>query len=172
MAIHKRRRLPLQHLISLLALVATGASVAADKNKVIRLSEPVEQTAESESFGAPLDESIPAVSLQDLAADGDQYVGQPVRVVARVARVCQKKGCFFIAQDGSSVMRVSFKDYGFFVPTDIDGRRVTFIGEVVARDISSDEAAHYAEDLGSEEKMLKPGKSYEIVATSVRIPRG
>jgi hypothetical protein len=172
MAKHKRRRLHLQFSMSVIALLTAGASLAADETKAIRLSEPVEQTADSESFGAPLDESIPAVTLEALAAGGDEYVGQAVRVVARVAKVCQKKGCFFVAQDGSSVMRVSFKDYGFFVPTDISGKRVTFVGEVVARDVSPDEAAHYSEDLGSEEKMLKPGKTYEIVATSVRVPRG
>lgn len=172
MAKHSRPRLHLRFSITVIAFLTASASVAADETKVIRLSEPVEHTANSESFGAPLDESIPAVTLEELAADGGQYVGQPVRVVARVAQVCQKKGCFFIAQDGSSVMRVSFKDYGFFVPTDIGGKRVTLVGEVVARDVSADEAAHYTEDLDSAATTVKPGKNYEIVATSVRVPRG
>ena len=171
MAEDTRQRLFLQFSICAIALLTTGASLAADETKPIRLSEPVEQTAHSESFGAPLDESIPKVSLEDLVSDGGQYTGKPVRVDARVAKVCQKKGCFFIARDGSSVMRVSFKDYGFFVPTDIGGKRVSFVGEVVARDISADEAAHYEKDLGSAEPMVKPGKTYEIVATSVRVPR-
>lgn len=172
MAKPKTRCRQLQCSITVIALFATGAAFAADESKVIRLSEPVTQTANSESFGAPLDESIPAVTLKELAADGGQYVGQPVRVVARVAKVCQKKGCFFIAQDGSSVMRVSFKDYGFFVPTDIGGKHVTLIGEVVARDVSAEEAAHYAEDIGGTATTVKPGKVFEIVATSVRVPRG
>lgn len=154
------------------ALLAAGASFGADESKVIRLSEPVEQTANSESFGAPPDESVAAVSLEDVVNNGGIYVGQSVRVVARVAEVCQKKGCFFIAQEGSSVMRISFKDYGFFVPTDISGKRVTFVGEVVAREVTADEADHYAEDLGATASPVKPGKVYEIVATSVRVPRG
>ena len=164
-------RLYLQCSIAAIALVTAGASLATDEAKVIRLSEPVEQTADTESFGAPLDESVQAVSLEALASDGGSYVGQSVRVVARVAQVCQKKGCFFIAQEGDSVVRVSFKDYGFFVPTDIGGRRVTFIGEVVARELTADEAAHFAEDLGTEGALVAPGEVYEIVATSVRVPR-
>lgn len=171
MANNAGRRLFLHFSITALALVAAGPALAADDKKVVRLSEPVEQTTDSESFGAPLDESVPEVTLEELAGDGGHFVGKPVRVVARVARVCQKKGCFFIAQDGSSVMRVSFKDYGFFVPTDINGKRVTFVGEVVAREVSDDEAAHYAQDLG-DASMVKPGNVYEIVATSVRVPRG
>jgi len=161
----------LQCSIIAMALVVSGASLAAEDSKVIRLSEPVEQTAETESFGAPLDESVQAVSLEVLASDGGAYVGQSVRVVARVAQVCQSKGCFFIAQEGSSVVRISFKDYGFFVPTDISGKRVTFVGEVVARERTAEEAAHYAEDLGAEAASVEPGEVYEIVATSVRVPR-
>ena len=70
------------------------------------------------------------------------------------------------------VMRVSFKDYGFFVPTDISGKRVEFTGEVVAREMTAEEAEHYAEDLGTEEPPVEPGMVYEIVATAVRVPRG
>ena len=153
-------------------LLATSIGQAAEDTKVIRLSEPVEQTADSETFGASLDESVPMVTLAELASDGGDYVDKPVRVIARVSQVCQKKGCFFIAQEGSSVMRISFKDYGFFVPTDISGKRVTFTGEVIAREVTVDEAAHYAEDLGATDSAVAPGKVYEIVATSVRVPRG
>jgi len=165
------RHLYLKCSIVAMALGVAGVSLAADESKVIRLSEPVEQTADSETFGAPLNESVPAVSLSDLAGDGGEYVGQSVRVIARVAEVCQSKGCFFIAQEGSSVVRISFKNYGFFVPTDISGKRVTFVGEVVAREVTADEADHYAEDLGTATSPVAPGKVYEIVATSVRVPR-
>ena len=155
-----------------IVFVATAVSRAADETSVIRLSEPVEQTADFETFGASLDESVPMVALADLAKDGGDLVGHPVRVVARVAEVCQKKGCFFVAQEGSSIVRISFKDYGFFVPTDIGGKRVTLVGEVVMREITPDEAAHYAEDLGTAGSPVEPGRVYEIVATSVRVPRG
>ena len=111
------------------------------------------------------------MKLEAIASDGRAWVGQSVRVVANVSQVCQKKGCFFIAREGPSIVRVSFKDYGFFVPTDIGGKRVALNGEVVAREVSRDEASHYAEDLGTAEGPVKPGMAYEIVATSVRVPR-
>ena len=162
----------LQCLTIAVALAAAGAGLAADDSTVIRLSEPVERTAEFETFGAPLDATVPVVSLEKLVNDGDAYVGRPVQVVARVAEVCQRKGCFFIAREGASVVRISFKDYGFFVPTDIGGKRVTLVGEVVAREVSADEADHYAKDLGVDAPPLKQGLAYEIVATSVRVPLG
>ena len=153
-----------------LVLAVTGTVPAADTNEVVRLSEPVEQTANSETFGSPLDLSVPIVALEEIAGDGDSYVGKSVRVVARVSQVCQKKGCFFIAQEGDAVVRVSFKDYGFFVPTDAGGKRVTFVGEVVAKEVTTEEAEHFAEDLGESSAPLQAGKTYEIVATSVRVP--
>lgn len=153
-----------------IALAITGIAFATDVKEIIRLSEPVEQTENSETFGTSLDESIPAVTLGQISNDGDNYVGKSVQVVARVAQVCQKKGCFFIAQEGDAVVRVTFKDYGFFVPTDISGKRVTFVGEVVAKEVTAEEAEHFAEDLGDSATTLKPGKTYEIVASSVRVP--
>ncbi len=159
-------------ILAAAALFAAGLVYAADKVAVVRLSEPVEVAAGFETFGAPLDESVQAVELGQILADADDYLGIPLRVEASVSQVCRKKGCFFIARDGNSVVRVSFKDYGFFVPTDISGKRVTLVGEVVARELTSEQADHLAADLGDPEAPIESGKVYEIVAASVRIPRG
>ncbi len=162
----------LNYLVFAVALFTTSTCLAGDKQAVVRLSEPVEQTAAYETFGEPLDTSVSPVTLENIAAEGDRYADTTIRVETRVARVCQKKGCFFIAQDGDTVVRVSFKDYGFFVPTNISGRRVTLVGTVVAREITPEQASHFAEDLGDTDAALRPGKVWEIVASSVRVPRG
>jgi len=166
----KARRLSAITAVAMV-LFASGIAVAGDQQKVIRLSEPVEQTPGYETFGSLPDESASAVSLTEIVKHGDRFAGQTVRVDAKVAEVCQKKGCFFIAREGDAVVRVSFRDYAFFVPTDIGGKRIMLVGEVVARDVTPDEATHYAEDLGNPAAPVKPGKTYEIVATSVRVPR-
>ncbi len=88
------------------AFLAAGTTMAAGREDVIRLSEPVETTPEYETFGAPMDFSIAKVALQDIATDGERYIDRPVRVETRVSKVCKKKGCFFIAQQGDSVVRV------------------------------------------------------------------
>ena len=153
-----------------LALLFTGTSLAAGREDVIRLSEPVEKTTEYETFGAPMDFSVSKVALEDIARNGDRYLDTPVRVETRVSKVCKKKGCFFIAQQGNSIVRVSFKDYSFFVPTDINGKRVMLVGQVVANELSADKAKHVAEDLGEPEESVEPGREYTIVASSVRVP--
>ena len=151
-------------------LFVTATGLAAGGEDVVRLSEPVETTPEHETFGAPMDYSVTEVALQDIAIHGDRYKDMAVRVETRVSKVCQKKGCFFIAQAGDSVVRVSFKDYSFFVPTDISGKRVMLVGEVVANELSPEKARHLAEDLGEPAQNVVPGKEYTIVASSVRVP--
>lgn len=154
------------------ALLAADACLATEEQTVIRLSEPVEATAEYETFGAPLNDAVPQVALEQIARGDESLIGETVSVVTRIKEVCQKKGCFFIAQEGSSIVRVSFKDYGFFVPTDISGKRITLVGEVITKEMTDDEAEHFAADLGGDGVAIEPGKALEILAESVRIPRG
>ena len=143
---------------------------ANDEEGVTRLSEPVEVTDTHETFGAAIPDPLKPVALSALISNHADYVGKNVAIEARVSKVCQKKGCFFIAQDGATTVRVSFKDYSFFVPTNIGGRQVTLMGELKLRDVSEEQAEHYAADLGEEGANVTPGPQFEIVATAVRVP--
>jgi hypothetical protein len=136
---------------------------------VTRLSEPVAVTADAEVFGAPLDESAKPMSLAALLESPDEYVDTAVRVEARISQVCQKKGCFMIATSGDKAVRISFRDYAFFVPTDTGGKTVTLTGTVVERVLSEEQAAHFRQDAGSD--TIQAGKVYEIVADAVSIPK-
>jgi hypothetical protein len=136
---------------------------------VTRLSDPVAVTDDAEIFGAPLDESAKPMSLAALLDSPDEYVDTAVRVEARISQVCQKKGCFMIATSGDKAVRVSFRDYAFFVPTDTSGKTVTLTGTVVERVLSEEQAAHFRQDAGSD--TIQAGKVYEIVADAVSIPK-
>jgi hypothetical protein len=151
--------------LALLLLAAHGAT--AD---VTRLSEPVAVTDDAEIFGAPLDADARPTSLAALLDDPDEYVDTAVRVEARISQVCQKKGCFMIATAGDKAVRISFRDYSFFVPTDTGGKTVTLTGTVIERELSEQQAAHFREDAGGSDS-IRAGKVYEIVADSVSIPR-
>ncbi len=159
------------HTLMALALVLTSAMAFAGDNDVKRLSEPVSVTDTHEFFGATLSEDGTPLSLGDVIAENDRYQDQEVLLQTRIAKVCQKKGCFFVAQDGANTARVSFKDYGFFIPTDSGGKDVVLQGVYSRKAVSQKEAEHYAEDLG-EPGAADPGRyEYSIVATAVKIPR-
>ena len=160
--------------LSLTMAVANGGE-AGEKDapgNVIRLSEPVEVTETYEVFGSPMEAAGPAMGLRELVGNSDEYLDKEVLVTTRIAKVCQKKGCFFVAQDGDATARVTFKDYGFFIPTDSGGKTVTLAGTFIRSELSAEKARHYRKDLGE----APAGKAhatmeYQIVATSVRIPK-
>ena len=137
--------------------------------EVTRLSEPVAVTDDAEVFGAPLDENATPATLAALLESPGDYVDTAVRVDAKISQVCQKKGCFMIATTGDKAVRISFKDYSFFVPTDTGGKTVSLTGTFIERELSEKQAAHFREDAGSD--VLQAGKVYEIVADAVSIPR-
>ncbi len=149
--------------------------VAADESAggdVIRLSDPVEVTDTYEVFGSPVGELGEVVPLSDVIAREEEFLDRQVNVSARVAKVCQKKGCFFVAQDGAAIARVTFVDYSFFVPTDSGGKDVTIVGTFGKRTISEEQARHYARDEGADAASVTGEQSeYAIVATSVVVPR-
>jgi hypothetical protein len=155
-------------VLSILMSIAFSFSVYAEP---LRLSEPVIQDARSETFGVKLDNGLPKITMASLVTDSASHLAKPFQVEARIAKVCQKKGCFFIAQQEQHILRVSFRDYGFFIPTDSSGKSVILAGELVQKEISPEQAAHFKADLKSETAMVKSGVVYEIVAVSVKIPR-
>jgi hypothetical protein len=165
-------------LVATIVVVTMSVFVAAadqlETNKtstILRLSQPVAQDAQSETFGAELDETLQKVTLKDLVAQSADYVGKPFQLDTKVAKVCQKKGCFFIAQQGDDVMRVAFRDYGFFVPTDSAGKTVTLAGELIKKEMTAEQVEHFNEDMQGGSDAVKEGVVYEILADSVRIPR-
>jgi hypothetical protein len=156
-----------------LALIAAVAALnVLAETTVVRLSEPVEATATYEVFGAPLQDKEAGLSLQEIIERESDFAGQEVRVSTRIAKVCQKKGCFFIATEGDAWARITFADYGFFIPTDSGGKQVTLVGAFSRQELTQEQAAHYKKDLGEQpsEKDVAPFE-YSIVATSVLIPR-
>ena len=153
------------------AILVGQLAWAGDDPGIVRLSEPVDVTDTHETFGAVISDPADPISLSTLVENHADYEGSSVVVETRVSQVCQKKGCFFIAQDGDTTVRITFKDYGFFVPTNISGRRVTLVGELKRVELSDEQAAHLEEDLQSAEVDVAPGPQFEIVASAVRVPK-
>ncbi len=155
-----------------LMVIGNAPGLFAEEPEVVRLSEPVEVTATYEVFGSMLPETGTPVSLAELVKDNEKYLDQEVLVETRIAKVCQKKGCFFVATEGPSTARVTFKDYGFFIPTDSGGKNVVLLGTFSRKSVSREQAEHYAADLGEKVASAPEKFEYSIVASAVKIPRG
>jgi hypothetical protein len=158
--------------LSILVLtILMGSSVfAQDTKKVIKLSEPVRVTDNFEIYGTNIEEYEKPKSLTEVLTDDEK--SSTVVVNTSIAEVCEKKGCFFIAQEGDYSARITFKDYDFFVPTDSEGKEVTIIGELSKKALSEEKAKHYAEDAGKSSDSIQGEQiEYSIVASTVIIQK-
>lgn len=119
-----------------------------------------------DSFGAVITADASG-SMDALVAGLETSDTLQVKLTATIDEVCQAKGCWMTLKGGQKV-RVTFKDYAFFVPKDASGREVVVEGVAIANVLSEDEARHFAEDAGKpyDPSMLK---EISIVANGVLI---
>jgi len=162
----------MKKLFSIVLALIISTSVYAQDAEVIRLSEPVQESETHEVFGAEVSEWSNAVSLTALISEADKFSSKEVTLETEVAQVCEKKGCFFVASEGENSVRITFKDYGFFIPTDSKGKKVKLVGMFEMKTLSEGQAKHYAEDAGAEPDEIEgEQQEYTIVATSVMVPK-
>ena len=117
--------------------------------------------------------AIPATQLVTTMGEKGKM---PAKVEGTVESVCKMKGCWMNVKTGDGqVMRVSFKDYGFFVPKDIVGRTVVMEGTAETTTTPVSELRHYAQDAGKSkeevEKITEPEKALTFVADGVIVKK-
>ena len=102
-----------------------------------------------DSFGEKIDENG-FIEMNTFLTQVDEEEST-FKVKAVIEEVCQMKGCWMTLknEDGANI-RVTFKDYGFFVPKDISGKEVIIEGVAKTEILEEDLAKHYAEDGGVE----------------------
>jgi hypothetical protein len=98
-----------------------------------------------------------------------------VKFKTTITSVCQNKGCWmtlYLPEVEEDVM-VKFKDYGFFVPKDIEQKEVIVNGKAFIEEVSVEEQRHYAEDNGQTEAEIEaitqPKRTLSFLADGVLI---
>lgn len=107
---------------------------------------PSEPAATWESFGAEItsDDAVPVTQVVD---QFELDTEKPFKISGTLHEVCAEKGCWTKVQtDDGRMVRITFKDYGFFLPTDAAGRRMVAEGVGFRKETSVEELRHYAED--------------------------
>ncbi|MFG0320091.1 MAG: DUF4920 domain-containing protein [Planctomycetota bacterium JB042] len=157
---------PSSSLALLLTLPALAACTKTADSVVVDHATPT-----WESFGGEVADGE-FVPVADVLTDADANQGKTLRLEGDVESVCKKKGCWMTMRAGDEEMRVTFQDYGFFVPLDCEGRKVQMVGTFDVKMTPVDEARHYLEDAGKHEeaaKITEPQREYVFVATGVRM---
>lgn len=115
-----------------------------------------------------------AITYEDLLARMAETDSIPAKVIGTVGSVCQAKGCWMdmvSSSEENNPMRITFQDYGFFVPKDITGRTVVLDGYAYRSVTTVEELRHYAEDEGLSkeeiEKITAPEEEIKFMASGV-----
>jgi hypothetical protein len=81
-----------------------------------------DSTAQATYYGTKITEDS-AIAMSDLKAAMGDKKELAVKLTGEVEAVCQKKGCWMnIKGTNGESMRVTFKDYAFFMPMDCSGK--------------------------------------------------
>lgn len=132
--------------------------------------------AERKTFGAPLGPS-PVAALADVLAAPEKFVDKTVLVEGNVRSACTRKGCWMELSQGSEAgapgCRVTFKDYGFFVPIDSAGSKARVEAKVESKLVKPSMVTHLEEE-GAKFAAKEPdgsAREVRLVATGVEMWR-
>jgi hypothetical protein len=125
--------------------------------------------ASAEHYGAQIKSKNP-LTLQAALRQLDSMPSADVLIESKVDKVCVVKGCWMALTNAKDDVRVTFKDYGFFVPSSIIGKTVLVEGKLEKVVMSLEDTKHYVKDAGGDPSTVtQPRTEYRIVASGVEV---
>ena len=135
--------------IALPALSIAQSSVPADSTSADGLRSFHGQRISEEG-------AIPAEQLSSTLGMLDVELIEDVKLTGTVDACCQAKGCWMSMRvNGDQEMRVTFRDYGFFVPLESAGKTAVVQGTLKKETTSVEDLRHFAVDGGMSEEEAK-----------------
>jgi hypothetical protein len=130
------------------------------------------------SFGSELSKEKAITSKEMLAKFESMTAGDTlsVKFASEIKEVCSKKGCWMklpLAAEKETMVR--FKNYGFFMPLDAQGREVILEGKAFVQITPVEALQHYAKDAGKSKEeiaaIVGPKKEFAFEATGVLLKK-
>lgn len=141
----------------------------------LMLSLPLAAQSPTDSAVVRRGAAVPAgraVAVSQLVATPRSYTEKSVIVEGVITRECTEKGCWMqVAPSADAAgMRVTFKDYGFFIPQSMVGRRARMEGMTKVTTHSKAAADHLIGE-GAQLQRNADGTATEVqfVATGVEL---
>lgn len=139
-------------MVALLVLTACKQEKSEVKTQQTNTEE-----ATYTSFGDKITEDNFLTSKEMLAKFENLQVGDTISVkfASNIKEVCSKKGCWMkLPLSETTETMVRFKDYGFFMPLDANGKEVIVEGKAFVQITPVEELKHYAQDAGKSEEEI------------------
>ena len=146
-----------------------NAEIEADE-----VTEVIEEvTVEITKHGEDITEEGAISTTEFLTQFGGQEAME-TKISGKIEEVCSKKGCWMVMNlSDDKDMRVTFKDYEFFVPLDAAGKQTIIQGTATMDTTTVEMLKHYAEDAGDSQEEIdaitEPEFNYAFEATGVLV---
>jgi len=139
-------------ILSAIILTACGSPAEEENN------EATDSTAVADpstgNFGIEIT-ADGAIAPSEFLAQLEGQQTMETKLSAKVLEVCQNKGCWMTVDlENGEEMRVTFKDYGFFVPMDCDGKQTIIQGVAFYDTVTVETLQHYATDAGEPQEVI------------------
>ena len=124
--------------------------------------------------GAAVPKDAKAIPLATVLENPQSYTKEAVVVEGVIAASCTRQGCWMqlapSAEKEAQSVRVTFKDYGFFIPLQAKGMMARAEGVAVVKTLSKEDADHLEEE-GAKLTRQKDGTALEVsfVANGVEL---
>jgi len=153
----------------------SGATTSRPSGDSSKISAPDRHNEEDyEYFGDGIAAKGEDITVASLVGRTDELAGKKIRLTGKIEAVCKHKGCWMIVADGDKKVRIKFRDYGFFVPKDCEGREVVLEGIYSVSKTSVEELKHLLEDEGKKEeaaKVTEPKLEMKVMADGVALKK-
>jgi hypothetical protein len=150
-----------------------GPKASASSAAGAELASP----ARVERFGGALPAAAPSEGIRDVLSAPERFQGRDVVVAGYVRRACSRRGCWMELAEGPDPKlpgcRVTFKDYGFFVPTDSAGARARVQAALSVNQVPARTVDHLEQEGATFANKAPDGSAREVrlIATGVELFR-
>jgi hypothetical protein len=143
---------------------------------VLLLTATTAFASEAITRGAAISRDAKAIPLATVLEDPASYTKDNVVVEGVIAASCTRQGCWMqlapSEEKAAQSVRVTFKDYGFFIPLQAKGMKARAEGVAVVKTLTKEDADHLEEE-GAKLTRQKDGTALEVsfVANGVELTK-
>jgi hypothetical protein len=131
-----------------------GSGSQAPATDSLQVAPTTDSAATVLYFGEQITEDS-AIAINELKTLMGNQKEMNVKLVGTIEGVCQKKGCWMeLTNEGAEPLRVTFKDYAFFMPKDAAGRTAIISGIAKVEETSVADLQEYAKDAGKSKEEI------------------
>ena len=162
-------------LTPLVIFIMANYATSGVSPAVVQSTSPV-AAPQTKLYGEKLGKGK-VIPLEKVLQSPETFAGNQVLVTGYVRQACKKKGCWMemgtSANKSQQGCRITFKNYGFFVPKDSAGATAKLEGTVEIKKLDKAAVDHLESDGATFSKKAANGTAHEvrIVATGVELTK-